>query len=94
MENFSKFWPHKLQDYNIWNEGMSFFASCQTGSTDFGFILLKISSLLKVEVFYIIVVNWVKNPQKKIKKIKKSYFHFLKDFYVERGMWWEEKLSC
>jgi hypothetical protein len=66
VKYFSKTLPYKLQDYNVWSEGISLFASCQTGTTNFE-LSLYFLFITQSWVFDLIIENWVDNPQKKPK---------------------------
>ena len=83
-KNSLKCWPCRLQDYNIWSEEMSFFASCQTRLVDFEFMWLKRISLFKVHVFDIFVVYWVRSSLKIKKTSKKTCFYFLRRFLSKK----------
>jgi hypothetical protein len=66
--------------YSKWPppEKRTFFVPCKIRVNKLEFPWLIFYSLLRVEVFYIIVVKWVENPQEKI-NLKKSYLHSLND---------------
>jgi hypothetical protein len=66
-KKFQKCWPHRLQDYSVWNEKIAFFTPYKTNQQTLNPLGLKFFAQHKVETLDIVLWNWVENTWKLIK---------------------------